>query len=157
MELYFIYVIPFSFCLILIQVEKKLTYICKKGLCMFCKVEATIPFPTNDLKQHYTKAEYIRLHREYSCHCIFWSHVSTLWIPTLILFFIKKANKNRNKRRSGLLCSYNSFGVSYILVFAKDSRHSKIRYFGNHVMVQQHITRLQVPVNDFKSGVLMKI
>ena len=90
MELYFIYVIPFSFCLILIQVEKKLTYIYKEGLCLFCKVEATIHFPTNNLKQHYTKAEYIGLHRKYSFHGIFWSHVSTFWIPTLTLFFIKK-------------------------------------------------------------------
>ena len=156
MELYFIYVIPFSFCLILIQVEKKLTYICKECLCMFYKVEAIIPFPTNNLKQHYTKAKHIRLHRKYSFHCIFWSHVSTFWIPTLILFFIKKTYKNKNKRISSLLCSYNSFGVSYILVFTKDPRHSKIRYFGNHVMVQQHIARFQVPMNDFKSGILMK-
>jgi len=44
-----------------------------------------------------------------------------------------------------------------LLVFTKDPCHSKIRYFGNHVMVQQHITRFQVPLNDFKLGVLMKI
>ena len=33
---------------------------------MFCEVEATIPFSTNNLKQDYTKAKDIGLHREYS-------------------------------------------------------------------------------------------
>ena len=126
---------------------------------MFCEVEATIPFPTNNLKQDYTKAKDIGLHREYSFQCIFWSHVPAFWIPALLLLLslLFKTKKKRNKRSNNLLCSYNSFGASYILVFTKDPRHSKIRYFGNHVMVQQHIARLQVPMNDFKSGVLMKI
>ena len=51
--------------------KQKLTYICKECLCMFSKVEAIIPFSTNNLKQHYTKVEDIGLHREFSFHCIF--------------------------------------------------------------------------------------
>ena len=116
---------------------------------MFYKIDVTTSFPTNNLKQDYTKAEDIGLHREYSS--IAYSGAMYRFLDTktsfflfffyFFLFFIKKTNKKRNKR-SGLLCSYNSFGAIYILVFTTDPCHSKIRYFGNHVMVQQHITRL---------------
>ena len=116
---------------------------------MFSEIEATTPFFTNKFKQDYTKVKDIELNREYSFHCIFWSHVPTFWIATSLLLLFKKPRKKRNKRRSGLLCSYNSFGVSYILVFKKDPHHSKIRYFGNHVTVQQNIARFQVSLNDF--------
>ena len=64
---------------------------------MFCKIEATTPFPTNNLKQDYTKAKHIRLHRECSFHCIFWSHVSTFWIPTSLLSFILLLKKSRRR------------------------------------------------------------
>ena len=33
---------------------------------MFCKIDVTTSFPTNNLKQDYTKAKDIGLHREYS-------------------------------------------------------------------------------------------
>ena len=85
------------------------------------------------------------------------THFLDTKISIFFLIFIKKTNKKRNKRRSGLLCSYNSLGAIYILVFTTDPCHSKIQYFGNHVMVQQHITRLQVLVNNFKCRVLTKI
>ena len=41
-----------------IQVDKEM-YICKEWGGMLCKVEAVIPFPANNLKQDYTKAENI--------------------------------------------------------------------------------------------------
>ena len=55
-KLYFIYAIHISLSNSNSR-RKKLTYICKKYLGMFCKVKATILFPTNNLKQDYTKAE----------------------------------------------------------------------------------------------------
>ena len=64
MELYFIYAIPFPFLSNSNSSKQKLTYICKECLRMFSEVEATTPFPANNFKQDYTKAEDIGLNRE---------------------------------------------------------------------------------------------
>ena len=112
---------------------------------MFYKIYVTTSFPTNNLKQDYTKTKDIGLHREYSSIAYSGAMYPLFGYQNKYFFkkfFIKKTNKKRNKRRSGLLCSYNSLGAIYILVFTTDPCHSKIRYFGNHVMVQQHTTRL---------------
>ena len=55
-KLYFIYAIHISLSNSNSR-RKKLTYIWKKCLGMFCKVKATILFPTNNVKQDYTKTE----------------------------------------------------------------------------------------------------
>ena len=89
------------------------------------------------------------------------------WLSYIFLGIKISANIDNSLLRASIKVSNNysksvhapnmGFGVSYVLVFRKDPCHSKIRYFGNHVLIQQHIARLQVSVNDFKPGVLMKI
>lgn len=56
-----------------------------------------------------------------------------------------------------LLCSHDSSSIVVILVATKYSRHAKIRYLWVPFLVQQYVTRLEVPVDYSESRVLMKI
>ena len=102
MELYFIYAISFFTLSNSNSSKQKLTYICKECLGMFCKVETTVLFPTNNIKQDYTETEDIWLHRKYSFHCIFWSHVPTFCIQTLSLLLLLKPKRRERYRKKWL-------------------------------------------------------
>ena len=64
---------------------------------MFNEIEVTTHFSTTNLKQDYTKTEDIRRNREYSFHCIFWSHVPTFWILTSLLLLLLLFKKPRRR------------------------------------------------------------
>ena len=119
-KLYFIYAIHISLSNSNSR-RKRLTYICKKCLGMFCKVKATILFHTNYVKQDYTKAEDIWLHREYSSHCIFWSHICVICIQTLLLLSLLKPKRRERYRKKWLTMFQQLFWCLLYSVFHKRS------------------------------------